>query len=94
MSKPWFWLSFVDADPPFNDGRNRSLGITIVQGENAMDAVQTAWDLGCNPGGEVQILELPAEQHEQFAKYRNRLVKPEELREDGILSERERRRRH
>jgi hypothetical protein len=48
-----YWLSFVDTDRPEGD---RFLGVAIVRGTDPVGAVEMAWALGCNPGGEVMIL--------------------------------------
>lgn len=54
-----WWLSFVDpslSDPPKQQvpGGGGFLGVCIVPAYGFMDAVDTAWRLGCNPGGEVK----------------------------------------
>ena len=44
----YFWLSFRDPDI------NLNLGCTIINDADDLDtAIQKAWDLGINPGGEV-----------------------------------------
>jgi hypothetical protein len=68
----WWWLSFA--------GEDGSRGVAVVQGRDMATATQAAWDLGCNPGGEVLGLELsddlfPTEDN------RNRLLPPAEARE-------------
>lgn len=81
----WWWLSFVDPDRPEGD---RFLGACIVEGTDLGAAVQTAWMLGCNPGGEVAgigIVEgrVPAEE------YRDRLLpKAEALELNAAIEER------
>ncbi len=47
----FFWLSFAD-DSGF-------LGAAIVEAPNIIAAIQKAWELKINPGGEVKSLELP-----------------------------------
>lgn len=47
-----YWLSFVDPDRPKGE---KFLGVAIVRGTDPQDACATAWDRGCNPGGEVLI---------------------------------------
>jgi hypothetical protein len=44
----WVWLSFVAEGPP-----RRFLGVALVRGLDVVDAVERAWALGINPGGEV-----------------------------------------
>lgn len=53
-----WWLSFVDPDkaPPLDQqvpGGPSFLGACIVPGAHWLEAVNNAWALGCNPGGEV-----------------------------------------
>lgn len=52
MIRTW-WLSFAD------DGKSRGI-VLIDDAENIADAVLHASLLGCNPGGEVAGLEIPA----------------------------------
>ena len=47
-----YWLSFVDTKKPEGD---KFLGVAIVRGRSAEGAVEMAWHLGINPGGEVLI---------------------------------------
>jgi hypothetical protein len=47
----WYWLSFAD--------NNGSRGAAVVQGDNFRHAVDEAWRLGINPGGEVFGAPLP-----------------------------------
>ena len=51
----WWWLSFCDPDRPKGE---RFLGVAIVPGITIVDACETAWDLGINPGGQVLGTEL------------------------------------
>jgi hypothetical protein len=53
MSRFWY-LSFVDGDPP------RFLGGCLVKGDDIGYAIKEAWRLGINPGGEV--LGIPVDQ--------------------------------
>lgn len=47
----WWWLSFTDPDRP--EGQ-RFLGVAIVDAPDVLGAwVGRAWELGCNPGGQV-----------------------------------------
>jgi hypothetical protein len=67
-----FWLSFCDPDKPSGQ---RFLGVAIVEGDDLRDAVQNAWELKINPGGEVMSAEVTEEYYGQF---RNRLLTKEE----------------
>jgi hypothetical protein len=51
-----FWLSFVDNDMPAGA---RFLGVAIVDGDDAIDAVRESRLMGINPGGEVLIASVP-----------------------------------
>lgn len=51
-----WWLSFVDR---IDHMVACQLGVAIVAGRDIHDAVQNAWDYGCNPGGEVRAEQLP-----------------------------------
>ena len=55
MTRPLMWLSFVDGARPEGE---RFLGVAIVPGTDPISAVKAAWDLGCNPGGEVLVASL------------------------------------
>lgn len=63
--KHWRWLSFVDPDRPKG---SRLLGVSIVRAANAVEASTVAWELGCNPGGEMAMFDLPENwtPHPQF----------------------------
>lgn len=52
-----YWLSFTDDTRPEGD---QLLGVAIVEADDQEDAVATAWEHGCNPGGQVLILDLTA----------------------------------
>jgi hypothetical protein len=59
--QPLWWLSFVDTGksaPPEEQvpGGGGFLGVAIVHADDAIAAVRRAWELGCNPGGQVQIV--------------------------------------
>lgn len=55
-----WWLSF--ADPDRRRGK-RFLGVALVSldSDSITDAVSEAWQLGCNPGGQVVADLLPDE---------------------------------
>jgi hypothetical protein len=51
MDEPdWYYLSFSDPKRPRG---TQFLGACFVRGTTARMAVQAAWNLKCNPGGEV-----------------------------------------
>lgn len=52
-----YWLSFCDPSRP--EG-SRFVGVAVVESEGIQDAIRTAWVMGCNPGGQVQVILLPA----------------------------------
>ena len=54
----YWWLSFADASRPKGQ---TNLGVAIVRGRDLGDALARAWELGCNPGGEVAGMEVPLE---------------------------------
>lgn len=53
-----WWLSFADADLP--KGR-QFLGACIVTGETLEEAVRRSHLLECNPGGEIQVIQVAAD---------------------------------
>lgn len=74
---PWWWLSFADPDRPEGE---QFLGVCIVQGTEpamgfprATDPIPRAWQLGLNPGGEVQFHRIP-EDRQPPAEWTNRLL--------------------
>jgi len=52
---PFFWMSFCDPDKPKG---SQFLGACIVEALNVRDAIQVSWECGCNPGGEVKVIEI------------------------------------
>ena len=67
----WWWLSFCDERRPRGD---RFLGVCIVQGDELADAIQEAWRLGCNPGGEVLGFPILRGEWQPKKKWRGRLL--------------------
>lgn len=66
---PIYYMSFAD------DGR--FLGACVVEAVNVEAAVSRTWKVGCNPGGEIAIVELDA--GETLAiEWRDRLLSREE----------------
>ena len=55
-----FYLQFFAAPPGHFRGDLRLVGSCIVSAESPMLAVQVSHKLGCNPGGAVQVLEIPS----------------------------------
>ena len=72
-----WWLSFVDPHKP--EGA-QFLGCCIVEAHDFIGAVRVAHALGCNPGGEVQGLDIPAEMQID-RKYLERLLTRKECEE-------------
>lgn len=69
----YYWLSFCDPDREEGD---QFLGAAIVPASNGIEAaVSVAWDLGCNPGGEVVMIELP---EGDLSKYAGKLMNRQE----------------
>lgn len=83
----YFWLSFCDPNKPKGA---QFLGVSIVEAEHYMLAVPAAWAAKCNPGGEVQITELPLNDLLQVDKVSlvagnlNRLMDRDELERLGF----------
>jgi hypothetical protein len=55
---PLWWLSFVDPDKTPRRAKQRPggvsfLGVAIVQARDGIAAINRAWVLGVNPGGQV-----------------------------------------
>jgi hypothetical protein len=81
-----WWLSFCDASKPKGQ---QFLGACLVSGGDTGDerqdfqiAIQTAWKLGCNPGGEVESLRVPETVERQIqAKWLGRLLTRQECEE-------------
>ena len=77
----WWWLSFVDPDRPAGE---RFQGVAIVQGHGVASASIQAHNLGINPGGAVQAVELTGDDIPSPA-LRNRLLGATELKEAGLI---------
>jgi len=65
--KQWWWLSFADKDG--------FRGVAIVNAYGRMSAIQLAWNLHINPGGECAAVALGFEPAPQ---YQNRLLSKSE----------------
>lgn len=60
----WWWLSFAD--------KKGFRGVSIVQGRDIVEASQHAYDLKCNPGGEVMGVVIDISKVSK--KFKNRLL--------------------
>lgn len=58
MKTRWFWLSFADGNLPKG---TQFLGAVLVCAPSFFAAIQLAWELKINPGGECQGHELAAD---------------------------------
>ncbi len=65
------WLSFAD---PHRPKGSQFLGVAIVQGLNADDALANAWTTSCNPGGEVTVMTVLGQYGDPPLEYRYRLI--------------------
>ena len=73
----WWWLSFCDPDRPAGD---RFVGGCFVQGRDVGCAVRRAWQLGCNPDGEVAGLPFSDEAMDGIGpEWRERLLSDEDV---------------
>lgn len=63
-----YWLSF--AEP------KKHLGVAVVEAEDPREAVQEAWRLNINPGGEVAIQQV---RREDFEHCLGKFYTPEEI---------------
>lgn len=94
MEKLW-WLTFSDPHLSFE---KRFLGIAVVTAETFEGALKKTWELGINPGGQVQGLELEEENFlgnveqikaglEQARLHQNRLLSMDDLKAFGLIGE-------
>lgn len=73
----WWWLSFA--------GDDGWLGGCVVEGANVMAACERAWEIGCNPGGDVLGFSLDEKNAAVFPEaLRGRLLQAAELDEAGL----------
>ncbi len=70
-----FWLSFVDPDELPG---SRFLGVCIVEAEDFGKAIATAWERSCNPGGQVEVINLTECGHKIKPEFFNRLLTKDE----------------
>jgi|HubBroStandDraft_4_1064222.scaffolds.fasta_scaffold116597_4 hypothetical protein len=78
--KKFFWLSFCDPDKPKG---SQFLGANIIEASDAIMAHFGSGIYGCNPGGEVKIIEIPQTANDMFdhVKDTNRLLSAKEIEE-------------
>jgi hypothetical protein len=69
----WWWLSFAD-DEGF-------LGGVLTRARGFLSAVQKARNLGINPGGEVQGIEIPEDVPESHKSYADQLLSKQDIEE-------------
>lgn len=73
----YWYLSFCDTDRPKG---HKFLGGCFVEAQSAQEAIQAAWAHGCNPGGEVAMVQVPEEREAAIARWgTNRLLSKQEL---------------
>ena len=74
-----YWNSFTD----IIDGKERCLGVAIVEGDSAQEAIRRCWKIGINPGGQVLSIGVSLDDERailEINKYGlDRLIPPEEL---------------
>jgi hypothetical protein len=73
----WWWLSFADPDKPEGE---QFLGGLFLRGHTLPAVITESHLRGLNPGGEVQVVELPPEL-EVPEKWAERLLSREEVAE-------------
>ena len=71
-----FWLSFADAHRPRG---SQFLGVAIVEAANFKAAIDVAWKLGCNPGGECRGFSLHPAATPVPPEYRHRVLDKAEI---------------
>ena len=72
----YYYLSFCDPDLP--EGQ-QFLGATIVKAADPVLAVAGAWSRGCNPGGEVLLVDLGVDLPQEASEYLNTFVPRERV---------------
>ena len=73
-----WWMSFCDPDKPKGE---QFIGVAIVVAPGLMHAHQLSWDMGINPGGELQGYQVEG----VGAQYHNRLLSRAELEAAGLV---------
>ena len=69
----YMWLSFRDPE------NNVNLGVCIVEATDFTKAVDKAWELGINPGGEIGGYSLNQEQFEAEELGLNKLYSRQDM---------------
>lgn len=78
-----WWLSFADGGLP--SGR-QFLGVAIIEAPSHGAAVMESHRLGCNPGGEIQVIALEPSSHPAvLALPRGRLLSRDDLKAAGAI---------
>jgi hypothetical protein len=76
-----WWMSF--ADPGRSKGQ-QFLGLVILEAPTPREAMQKAWDMEINPGGQIMFIELPNEMKAEYERYMNRLLQKVDLIDIGV----------
>jgi hypothetical protein len=53
-----YWMSFCDPAKPKGE---QFMGVALVEAETEAGMMTQSWLTGCNPGGEIQFVEIPVE---------------------------------
>lgn len=73
-----WWMSFCDPEKPKGQ---QFLGVVVVEAPGFMHAHQKAWELGVNPGGEIQAFRVEGVPNE----FHDRLLSRAELEAAGLV---------
>ncbi len=73
-----WWMSFCD--PERQDGQ-QFLGVCIIEAPDLIQAMQKAWALGINPGGEIKALQVSG----VSAEYLDKLLSRAEIEASGLV---------
>lgn len=72
----YFWMSFCDSEV---EGPKQFLGCAIVHAPNFLSAVAEASLIGCNPGCEIQGVEIEADMPQPPAEFIGHLMQMPEI---------------
>ena len=79
----YYWMSFCDPHAPKGE---QFLGVAIVEAADEASAVLVSGLHGCNPGGEIGILEiLPEQCPVSIAAVKNKLHSRADLERLGLI---------
>lgn len=82
MEQHLFWMSFVD---PYLPPGRRSLGVCLVRAGSPKGAIIRSHMLGCNPGGELKMYQVPPELQPELARVpRDRLLSRDAVERYGV----------